>query len=93
MSACVCAPQRTQDEGLPTRLEPGETFEVVLGCDLLYEPPHAPMLAHAVAARLASHGLAMLLLPIRDWALLHVSVAWHPPFSPSHRHHIAQPLS
>jgi hypothetical protein len=61
---------------------------VVLGCDLLYEPPHAPMLATAVAARLQPHGLAMLLLPIRDHSLMQVRPAFNLSPPPKIRHYM-----
>ena len=77
-----------QEAGIPPRLATEEKFEVVLGCDLLYEPPHAPMLATAVAARLQPHGLAMLLLPIRDHSLMQVRPAFNLSPPPKIRHNI-----
>jgi predicted nicotinamide N-methyase len=56
--------------GMPPRLRDGETFDVVLASDILYEPQHSLQLANIVKRRLAKHGRCIMLLPIRDSSLM-----------------------
>jgi hypothetical protein len=49
------------------RYAAGERFSLILGSDVCYEDPLPKALAHVLSQRLASPGLAWLVLPVRDW--------------------------
>lgn len=64
-----CAPiaEEVQESLANRSLPPGERFNLVLGSDVCYEDPLPKALAHVLSQRLASPGLAWLVLPVRDW--------------------------
>ena len=55
-------------------LAPDETFDIVLGSDVLYESIHATALPHAVHRRLRKGGTCRLLGAVRDRAMLNLLV-------------------
>ena len=60
---------------LPPGLPPDETFEVVLGCEVLYELPHAKWLAATLQRRLARGGRAEIIGAVRDIAVRSPAIA------------------
>ena len=54
---------------LPPGLPPDETFDVVLGCEVLYELPHAKWLAATLRRRLVRGGRAEIIGAVRDIAV------------------------
>ena len=45
-------------------------FDIILGADIVYEPPHALWVAHTIKRYLAQDGVALVLNAVRDMALL-----------------------
>lgn len=66
---------------MPPSLPVEERFPVILGTDILYEMPHAAMVAAALSHRLEAGGKAMLGCAVRQ----HVSVMTTPVVSAAFR--------
>ncbi|MEW5297594.1 MAG: hypothetical protein WDW36_000795 [Sanguina aurantia] len=66
------AAEREQREGssLPPSLPPSDRFPVILGTDILYEMPHAAMVAAVLAHRLEAGGKAVLGCAVRQHAII-----------------------
>ncbi|MEW5315328.1 MAG: hypothetical protein WDW38_006768 [Sanguina aurantia] len=66
------AAEREQGEGssLPPSLPPSDRFPVILGTDILYEMPHAAMVAAVLAHRLEAGGKAVLGCAVRQHAII-----------------------
>lgn len=57
-------PELTSD--VPPELPESTVFPVVLGCEVLYEMPHAWLVAAVLKRRLASGGLAIIVGAVRE---------------------------
>ena len=51
---------------MPPAVDPNSTFEVVLGCEVLYEAPHAHWVAATIKLRLQQGGHAWIAGAVRD---------------------------
>jgi hypothetical protein len=53
-------------DSMPPALADGSTFDVVLGCEVLYETPHAKWVAATVKQRMMHAGHAWIAGAVRD---------------------------
>lgn len=51
-------------------MDVSETFDVILGSDILYEMPHADLVASVLKLRLRTGGIAFISMAVRDQAIL-----------------------
>lgn len=56
----------TSETSMPPALDPSCVFDVVLGCEVLYETPHAQWVAAAIKLRLKQQGHAWIAGAVRD---------------------------
>lgn len=68
-------------DAMPPAVDPSSTFHVVLGCEVLYETPHAQWVAAAIKLRMKHGGRAWIAGAVRD------SKVWHCYGYPSRFHH------
>ena len=64
---------------LPPELPPLEAFPVIVGCEVLYELPHARWVAATIRRRLAPGGQAIVVGAVRDVQVCLLTLSLHEP--------------